>query len=869
MPTKVDLGGTSDHIAEALNGLLRPHKPPKSEESAAELNEHLVATAKRLLMTTIEYVTAESGKSDVLQKLKSKYIVLNDVPKYNGAGSSSLTPQNGTHPAVMPGLTDLHVDGGKPSSDTLPDEIGAPQAVLFPLEKVIVGWAKKYPVGAGFYNMGNTCYMNSSLQVMIHCPSFINWLMNPENHVAKCRAKMGDAGPFHCTICPMYETVRDSHANSGRATKPYSIVSNLRWISKTFNLGRQEDAHEFMRFFIQSMEKSYLLNAHATKLDGRSQETTPLNQIFGGYMRSQVMCLRCRKPSNTYDHFMDLLVGLSIQKYSSNLVDILEGHFRRERLEGDNAYKCANCKTKVSATKKLSIARPPNVLLIVLKRFSDTGFGKNCRVVQYPMTLDMGTFLSAPTFRTEAQYRLTGVVSHIGCSPRSGHYTAVARASNGQLYLFDDSSVRPVPPNTALSQEAYILMYEKVKLNPPVIHTNIPSPRPELKFQSSSSHTVTTASTNGHLGSPLLKPKPGIITGTTFKIQGPVVKRPLLGVVSNGNPKPPPSATSLAPLSTPPVSLANGTRIPDVKETSLVPYGDAEDSDEDHSPKSTPPRVPQPTSFPVVGVSPTVLNCDKKEAGLQMLPRNVQLKKLSTINNSVDKTAKSDSASVVATSCGLWTVTDTKDDKAKDNAVSEVKRFHNMRASFDRERKKQNYEWVEVTKDVKSQSQERTKEEKDVVKELLDVPPGGYGSSVLSWDGRPNKLDTALKQSQEDERRRHNSGDSWDKDLDKGKMKKSKYWDEERGERENRFQNLQNERNRSHSHDRHEWQDDSRRFHDNRRSHDHEPNTKIHESPHRTPRLVTNSFPPNDPRTENFLKFQELEKIPPRPSGKS
>ena len=122
-----------------------------------------------------------------------------------------------------------------------------------------------------------------------------------------------------------------------------------------------------------------------------------------------------------------------------------------------------------------------------------------------------------------------------------------------------------------------------------------------------------------------------------------------------------------------------------------------------------------------------------------------------------------------------------------------------MCISFDREHKKQNYEWVEVTKDVKSQSQERIKEEKDIVKELLNVPPGGYGSSgerqplwcdisvsqklwsviirpfifyfaVLSWDGRPNELDTALKQSQEAERRRRNSGDSWDKDLDKGKV---------------------------------------------------------------------------------------------------
>lgn len=58
-------------------------------------------------------------------------------------------------------------------------------------------------------------------------------------------------------------------------------------IGKTLMYGRQEDAHEFIKLLLDHMEKSYLSFRRATKLDHRSKETTPLNQIFGGYLRQQ------------------------------------------------------------------------------------------------------------------------------------------------------------------------------------------------------------------------------------------------------------------------------------------------------------------------------------------------------------------------------------------------------------------------------------------------------------------------------------------------------------------------------------------------------------------------------------------------------
>lgn len=54
----------------------------------------------------------------------------------------------------------------------------------------------------------------------------------------------------------------------------------------------------------------------------------------------------------------------------------------------------------------------------------------------------------------------------MGPSQHCGHYTAIAEASNGQLYLFDDCSVRLISLNVAMSTGAYVLIYEKVQSSP-------------------------------------------------------------------------------------------------------------------------------------------------------------------------------------------------------------------------------------------------------------------------------------------------------------------------------------------------------------------------------------------------------------------
>lgn len=57
---------------------------------------------------------------------------------------------------------------------------------------------------------------------------------------------------------------------------------------------RQEDAHEFLRYLTESMQHCYLsvLGYNFFSLDSYSRETTPIHQIFGGYIRSEGSILK-------------------------------------------------------------------------------------------------------------------------------------------------------------------------------------------------------------------------------------------------------------------------------------------------------------------------------------------------------------------------------------------------------------------------------------------------------------------------------------------------------------------------------------------------------------------------------------------------
>ncbi|XP_063535147.1 ubiquitin carboxyl-terminal hydrolase 36 isoform X2 [Cydia strobilella] len=423
-------------ICDPVSSALRLSLAADESQGSSLLDSRLYSSAKSMLLSKIEFEESGDYQSNILDGLKSKYVVIR--PKKTVLDSKLLKKD---------GNAANQASEGNKSEDGFPK----PKRVLFPVEKLQLGWQGSWSAGAGMQNVGNTCYLNSTLQSLFHVPAFANWLISEGAHAEKCNQQEA------CVICGMRATLIATQKSGGAPIKPWQVYSKLRIICRHLTPGRQEDAHEFLRYLVEAMEKCYLSRfINSDKLDQYSKETTPLNQILGGYLRSTVRCLACHHLSTTYQHFQDLL--LDIRKHST-LDEALDSFFSRERLE-DLGYKCEACNKKVSATKQFFVERAPMVLCIALKRFSLVG-GKLSKHVQFRKKISLNKYMFNKNNHQQLSYKLVSLVTHLGPGQNCGHYTALGQAPGGQYCQFDDSSVRALPLSAVLATNAYIMFFEK------------------------------------------------------------------------------------------------------------------------------------------------------------------------------------------------------------------------------------------------------------------------------------------------------------------------------------------------------------------------------------------------------------------------
>jgi ubiquitin C-terminal hydrolase len=275
----------------------------------------------------------------------------------------------------------------------------------------------------GLNNIGNTCYLNSALQMLIQNKDLCNLIIDNKNKTNNLNI--------------ITNFINEYYSNLNQIT-PNTIKKIIEIKNKIFIGNKQHDAAEFIIYFFDLINDD--LQNKIYSLYGITSETKTKCKFL--------KCLTISKINETNYYLI-----LSIDNKCLTLDDCYKKYKSYEKLKNENMYYCEKCNVKRNASKRLNIIKWSKHLIIWLKRFDNINgrTNKNNQSISIPINW-------------RHNYTLKGAVIHSG-SLYSGHYIYISRNIKTNIWsLCNDSFISIIQDSQINSylNNAYLLYYIKI-----------------------------------------------------------------------------------------------------------------------------------------------------------------------------------------------------------------------------------------------------------------------------------------------------------------------------------------------------------------------------------------------------------------------
>ena len=377
-----------------------------------------------------------------------------------------------------------------------------------------------YPPLIGLDNIGATCYMNATLQCLCNIEKFVDYfkynthlIKTVKNDIKKEKL----CSSFKLLIEKLWpdnyeeqstkrkKSISHNFSNqfeiqgfngTNKSFPPEEFKKKISKMNSLFEGVAANDAKDLVQFLIMTLHtelnkaKENAINNAAINDQRNKQQmfqifaqdfmnnnVSMISDLFYGVNYNMIQCGYCNNIFYNYQTYFFLVFpleevrifksqnnyNLNYNCFNNNEVNIYDCFFYEQRMTymtGTNIMYCNFCKQNYQSSMRTILATGPEILIIILNR------GKG---IQYEVKINFLEEINLASFiemnQTGCDYRLIGVITHIGESGMGGHFISYCKDPiSNQWHKYNDSIVSEV---SNFQKEVidfampYLLFYQK------------------------------------------------------------------------------------------------------------------------------------------------------------------------------------------------------------------------------------------------------------------------------------------------------------------------------------------------------------------------------------------------------------------------